>query len=1219
MLHVGVADRAEDLVDQVVELLAQPLADPFQSEWVSVPSLGFRSWLRFRLAERLGTATLGPEGDAGIVANIEMPFPGSLRWRILRAHSAAEGRTDPSDPWEVDRLMWSVLEVMADPSADIDQRLRRSALPVGVTLASRAGPIADLFDRYGVHRPQMVQAWANGDDVDAEGQVLSPDRRWQYHLYRAVRSRVVTRHQGLRPPAERLVEALEMVRSGDLDLAAPVGALEGGLPPRLMLVGQSILTAELGPILEAMSHRFEVHALLLTPSIVESVNRADAVAAASPDTAGPTSWAFPRRVARQSERRTANALLDGWGRRPLESATLLGAGGVVPHPLRIADPGDASRPDALLARLQSDLRSASAPQRDHLGPVPDPSLQIHAAPGRIRQVEVLRDVILGLLRDHPDLREQDIAVMCPQLDDFAPVISAVLGPSAQRGERTGSDPGVPSLRYSVIDRDARSFNPVLAAMQTLIEVLPGRFETTGVRDLLHSPAVRARFGLTTDDLGLLSEWIDSTGIRWGLDGPHRREWKLDASHRANSWAAGADQLMAGIALGDPIRHVSTVSHGGSSSHALAVGGIAPMDLAEGDIASAGRLTAAVRTLAHVHRLLLHGATVRPGSPDGPYDENVLRSAAEWRDVLTEAADLMLAPAMFEDWQRAALDDALANLVIASTDDQGEPSRTELSFGDVRRLLAPALEGPRARADLGYGSVVFARPALLAGVPFRVICILGLDDEALPSATMGGDDLLMAQPFVGDREPRSEARAELLAALQAAGDHLVITCTSRDVRTNVEVPRSVVLDELLEVISATVPARDNSEPSVDGSLVHIHPRQAFHASNFIDDHGPSFSFDTSAREGAAAMLERLADDERPTGPQLLLSVPLPDPATASEVIDLDALKTFFEHPVRYFFKNRLGITIPKAQEEGETQLPTSINNLDGSRVGTDLVRIGMAIGDPESIRIEPDGPSPHLPEEVRSLIDYYASSGMLPPPAAAYPELASITTEIVELLRAASHEGALSSADTSHPIDVPLPDGTRIKGLVANCTSSDRPGPMAVRYARFKAKYRSAALIDLLVLGAQQPEVPWHSVLVTRSAKSGGNIAKYVDRLRAAEPGERQQRSKAALETLVAQYRDGLSYPLPLFEATSCGYSGAVDRSDASPTDREKEASRSWGDFEKVRAYAKECQDVYIRLAYGKVDFYDLLDLDAGGYRFRDESDRMWNALTAAVEPAGEDS
>ena len=261
------------------------------------------------------------------------------------------------------------------------------------------------------------------------------------------------------------------------------------------------------------------------------------------------------------------------------------------------------------------------------------------------------------------------------------------------------------------------------------------------------------------------------------------------------------------------------------------------------------MSAAVRTLAHVRGILLDGASEAPVADGGT--EGIHRPIEQWRELLTEAADLLVAPARFEDWQRAAFDDALAQLLSASSDHARVPSPTALTFGDVRRLLAPAMEGPRARADLGFGSIVFARPALLAGVPFRVVCILGLDDEAMPAGAVGGDDLLVSLPFVGDREPRGEARAELMAALQSARDHLVITCSSRNIRTNEEVPRAVVLDELLDLVAITLVA-DPPPPGSEGDprevVVRAHPRQAFDLANF-DTSGPAvpFSFDPAARE------------------------------------------------------------------------------------------------------------------------------------------------------------------------------------------------------------------------------------------------------------------------------------------------------------------------------------------------------------------------------------
>ena len=59
-------------------------------------------------------------------------------------------------------------------------------------------------------------------------------------------------------------------------------------------------------------------------------------------------------------------------------------------------------------------------------------MQFHACFGATRQVEVLRDVLLHLLNDPgSDLGEDDILVVCPAIEAFAPLIQAVFGPSAE--------------------------------------------------------------------------------------------------------------------------------------------------------------------------------------------------------------------------------------------------------------------------------------------------------------------------------------------------------------------------------------------------------------------------------------------------------------------------------------------------------------------------------------------------------------------------------------------------------------------------------------------------------------------------------------------------------------------------------------------------------------------------------------------------------------------
>ena len=73
---------------------------------------------------------------------------------------------------------------------------------------------------------------------------------------------------------------------------------------------------------------------------------------------------------------------------------------------------------------------------------------------------------------------------------------------------------------------------------------------------------------------------------------------------------------------------------------------------------------------------------------------------------------------------------------------------------------------------------------MRSVPHRVVCLLGLDDGVFPrKAPRDGDDLMLDDPHVGERDARTEDRQQLLDALMAATDRLIVTYTGNDERTN----------------------------------------------------------------------------------------------------------------------------------------------------------------------------------------------------------------------------------------------------------------------------------------------------------------------------------------------------------------------------------------------------------------------------------------------------
>src|ERR1019366_7110391 len=308
-------------------------------DWVAVPSMGMRRWLALELARSLGASTPG-SGD-GIAANIEFAFPGTLRQTVLDAGRDAE----TPDPWQVDQLVWAVLDVLhAGRSNDRLGPLR--TLPAGATWYGRARRLADLFDRYAVRRPGLVQQWRDGNDVDALGRHLGDHDSWQPHLWRLVRERI-----GQPSPVERLPGLLDGLRTGTLAL---------DLPDRLAVFGVTTLPngAPFVELAQPIAAQRDVHIFLLDPSPT-TASRVRTATLAAPDFS-------PLRTDDHSDDGVHHPLLRSWGRPYRERAMLLAGAESrgVPEPRSIETAQPTGGSPSLLACIQSDLRSDAAPAGD---------------------------------------------------------------------------------------------------------------------------------------------------------------------------------------------------------------------------------------------------------------------------------------------------------------------------------------------------------------------------------------------------------------------------------------------------------------------------------------------------------------------------------------------------------------------------------------------------------------------------------------------------------------------------------------------------------------------------------------------------------------------------------------------------------------------------------------------------------------------------------------
>ncbi|MBB4663461.1 exodeoxyribonuclease V subunit gamma [Conexibacter arvalis] len=1088
MLHVHHADRADRLVGALADVLQAPLDDPFAAEVVAVPTRGVERWLAQRLSGRLGTS---PGGGDGICANVAFPTPRRL---VEEAIAAAAGLDPATDPWRPARALWPLLELV--DAAGGERWLRRLSAHLDRDAGDRSRRlsavrhVARLYERYALHRPSMLRAWAEGRDEDGAGGPLAAEHRWQAELWRRLRERV-----GVAGPAE-LLETAEVRLVEDPGLS--------DLPERISLFGLTSLPARDLALLRALAERRDVHLFLSTPSpaawraVADAAREAAARGAPLRTRAQAASAALP-----------ANPLLASWGRdgrelqlllEPLPDAAVHGADGGAttaaagPHGAagRSGDTAEAdgpAPPSTLLARLQADVRADRAPGDG--APLQlaegDASVQVHVCHGRARQVEVLRDAILHALADDPTLEPRDVIVMCPDIEAFAPLIEATFGAGDADVEEAlpgvdpdRSGPHPVELRVRLADRSLRQTNPVLGVVTRLLELAAdGRVAASEVLDLADREPVRRRFRLEEDDLARIEDWVAASGVRWGLDAARRAPFKLQRVEQG-TWEAGLDRLLTGVALAE------------QPGRTLA--GVLPLD----DVDSAA-IDLAGRFAELLERL---GTALDALAAPKPI--------AAWASAIATAADTLTATSPRDAWQRAELQRLLADVVAEATAADGSVSPVALEVADLAALLADRLAGRPTRANFRTGHLTVCTLQPMRSVPHRVICLLGLDDDVFPRRSpRDGDDVLLDEPWAGDRDGRSEDRQILLDALMAAGDRLIVTYAGHSERTNAERAPAVPLAELLDVIDRT--ARAPAGGRARDAIVVRHPLQPFDAANFAPSalvDRRTWSFDAVTLAGARAL-----GGERHARPPFL---PHPLPPRQLDVIELDQLLAFVGHPIRAFLRQRLGVGVDAGAEELSDSLPIELDPLARWGLGARLlaarragVEMAVAVAD----------------ERAR---------GMVPPGALGDAVLDGVVAEVEAVLAAAADTvgggGPLRTVD----VRIALGDGRTLAGTIGGVGHYVLP---VVTYSRVDPRRRLESWVRLLALTAAFPERPLVATTVGRARAEADDATTTIARITQppGDPEARRAQARAELERIVDLHDRGMREPLPLFRRTSAAY------------------------------------------------------------------------------------
>ncbi|MBD3647731.1 MAG: exodeoxyribonuclease V subunit gamma [Pseudomonadales bacterium] len=765
----------------------------------------------------------------GIAGNMDCILPAHLIWKLYEWFLEREVIPD-SSPFARELLAWRLMPLLQDnrspefrPVADY---LEGPGDPQ-VRLYQLSGQIAALYDQYLIYRPDWITAWENGDDPIVDENMAA--HGWQQSLWRELIGQPDLSARYHRASLHRALSAA-------LDQCTTPPA---HLPRHISVFGLSSIPPMHLDALRQVATIVDVDIFFLNPCQHYWGDIVSARDVARRSIRELTGGAEP--LTDEAYLETGNPLLSSMGKEGREFLELLMAMDEIETVEAFADNDE----DTMLGFLQNDILrmefggdfgSVMNPQPRPPAPG-DRSIQIHSCHSRLREVEVLYDQLLTMFSEHDDLEPRDIMVMMPNVGDYAPYIHAVF-----RNK----------LFYSVADRSADEESPILASFMKLLALPHSRLTTTEVMDYLEVPAIARRFDLDEDDLARIAARIDEAGIRFETDGHAKQErWDLPSTDH-NTWKFGLDRMLAGFAM---------ESENGVYKNIL------PMDITGDE----GRL---VGVLCHFVSLLDH------------YRDELdkAKPADDWLRTIT-----LLIRDIFSPWGDEELDldqihMALSRLVEETTETGfDQPISLEL----FRHWMTAQFDTASDNRAFITGGITFGTLIPMRSIPFKVICLLGMNDNEYPrqSSPVSFDLIRLEGEQKGDRSRRNDDRYLFLEALISARRIFYASYAGRSLKDNSEKAPSVLVSELIDYCR-TIFQQD---------CVVQHPLQPFNSDYFDPDHEDLRSWNDKWYQAL--------ENTRPRPP--FISAPLAG-VDQQSLVELEELIRFYRHPARYFLRTRLGV-------------------------------------------------------------------------------------------------------------------------------------------------------------------------------------------------------------------------------------------------------------------------------------------------------------------------
>lgn len=810
MLNLYQSNRLEALVTLLAAQIKQPAtADVFSPETILVHSPGMSQWLKIQIAEQ-----------NGIAANIDFPLPSSFIWRLYQ-HLLPD--VPEQSPFNKDRMTWKLYQLLPKyleqdefksiydylatekpvsyQSISYQDELNRAPKPADYAdnltsheqrrLFQLAEKVADVFDNYLMYRPHWLEHWQQGNrDLPAHDQQLGDEikgQQWQAILWQALVE--FTAEQQQSPLHRASMHQLLLRRLSNMTTEEFKSALPKPMA-RLFIFGISTLPTHQLEILNALSAHVDVQILWLNPC---SQYWGDILS--------------DKTIARLNSKQqqlaqlnvnhkheyfvTGNPLLASWGKVGRDYLDVLTNSDIQIHDIFIQDSDTSNLTH--LEKIQNDIlnlqyrgeQSPLTPEQINSDfgkatlQAKDDSILVHNCHSRTRELEVLKDKLLQWLEQDDTLAPKDILVMVPDVNQYAPFIESVFKSNYQQSKSHNENVSQ-SIGFTISDRGGLEENPLLNTFIDILVLPSSRFSVSELLDHLEVPALMNTFKLTQPDISLIKQWIEQSQIKWAKDAKHKAKWQLPEID-LNTWLYGLKRMVLGVSLGSQ----------DIWNNILAYQNIEGLN--QGIL---GKLLNYFSFISELEQVLTGD-----------------KSIEQWSEVLEQLVSQLFTTeefkqhSVYQNGHQQKLDELTLQKIrnginqltvyVKDNDFNGE-----INFELVHHFFSQYLSESGVAQRFLAGRVNFCTLMPMRSVPFKVICILGLNDGDYPRHVdpISFDLVGLNQPRKGDRSRKLDERYLFLEAVTSARQKLHLSFIGQSAKNNQSLMPSVILSELIDYLN-----------------------------------------------------------------------------------------------------------------------------------------------------------------------------------------------------------------------------------------------------------------------------------------------------------------------------------------------------------------------------------------------------------------------------------